>query len=89
MKYTKHHEPLSTAKAVVGLLVIGIAAVLFFKFWNNQDYFFGDVEALRNYVIFTITVCGFLVGLLYLSGQTTHKVKASAKSKSSKTKKKK
>ena len=89
MKYTKHHEPLSTAKAVVALLVLGIAFVLFYKFMGNQNNFLADPTALRNYVLFTIVVCGFLVGLLYLSSQTTHNVKVTAKSKSSKTSKKK
>lgn len=89
MKYTKHHEPLSTAKAVVALLVLGIAFVLFYKFITNQDAFLDDPEALRNYVLFTIVVSGFLVGLLYLSSQTTHKVKATTKSKPSKVSKKK
>jgi uncharacterized membrane protein len=89
LKPTKHHEPLSTAKAVVGLLILGIAFVLFYKFMTNQDVFFDDLEALRNYVIFTITVCGFLVGLLYLSSQTSHKTKTTkakspAKAKSTK-----
>ena len=89
MKYIKHHEPLNSAKAVVALLVLGIAFVLFWKFMTNQNYFLDDPTALRNYVIFTIAVCGFLIGLLYLSSQTTHKVKASVKSKVSKSKKKK
>lgn len=93
LKSTKHHEPLSTAKALVGLLVLGIAFVLFYKFMTNQDVFFDDIEALRNYVIFTITVCGFLVGLLYLTSQTSHKpkttkAKAPVKAKTSKKKKK-
>lgn len=86
LKPTKHHEPLSTAKALVGLLVLGIAFVLFYKFMTNQDVFFDDLEALRNYVIFSITVCGFLVGLLYLSSQTSHKPKASKAKTSAKTK---
>jgi hypothetical protein len=88
MKYTKHHEPLSSAKAIVALLVLGIAFILFWKFMTNQDAFLDDPTALRNYIIFTIAVCGFLVGLLYLSSRTTHKVKA-VKVKASKTKKKK
>jgi H+/Cl- antiporter ClcA len=93
LKPTKHHEPLSTAKAIVGILALGIAFVLFWKFMTNQDVFFDDLEALRNYVIFTIVVCGFLVGLLYLTSQTTHKPKSSkakapSKSKAAKKKKK-
>lgn len=92
LKPSKHHEPLSSAKAIIGILVLGIAFVLFYKFITNQDAFLDDPEALRNYVIFTITVSGFLIGLLYLTGQTKHKSKAKAKSvtkaKASKKKKK-
>ena len=89
LKHTKRHEPLSTAKALVGILILGIAFVLFYKFITNQDVFFDDIEALRNYVIFTIVVCGFLVGLLYLTSQTSHKAKATnVKLKASKKKKK-
>ena len=86
MKYTKHHEPLSTAKAVVALLVLGIAFVLFWKFMTNQNFFFNDLEALINYVVFTIAVSGFLIGLLYLSSQTTHKATAKTKAVSKSTK---
>lgn len=82
LKIEKKHEPLSTAKALVGLLVLAIVAVLFYKFLNNQDVFFDDIEALRNYVVFTICVAGFLIGLLYFTSQTTHKTKAPAKAKS-------
>jgi hypothetical protein len=93
LKPTKHHEPLSTAKAVAALLVLGIAFVLFWKFMTNQEIFMDDAEALRNYVMFTIVVCGFLIGFLFLASQTTHKTKttkakAPAKAKTSKKKKK-
>jgi hypothetical protein len=61
---------------------------------TNQQYFLDDAEALRNYVVFTIVASGFLLGLLYLTGQTTHKVAPKAKAtvkatKSSKISKKK
>jgi hypothetical protein len=93
LKPTKHHEPLSTAKALVGLLALGIAFVLFWKFMTNQELFMDDAESLRNYVMFTIVVCGFLIGLVYLSSHTSHKVKstkakAPAKAKTAKKKKK-
>lgn len=84
----KTHEHLSSAKATVGLLVFLIAVVIFWKFWTNQDYFFEDVNAMRNYIVFAIIGGGFLVGLLYLTSQTTHKV-VSKSSKSSKSKRKK
>lgn len=89
IKVHKKHEPMSTAKALVGFLVLAIVAGLFYKFITNQDVFFDDVEALRNYVVFTICVAGFLVGLLYLSSQTTHKPKAVKAAKTKTTKKKK
>jgi len=82
-----HH--VNNAKAIVGLLILAIAFVIFFKFWTNQDAFSGDPNALRNYVIFAIVGGGFLVGLLYLTGQTKHDAPAKAKtSKPSKKKKK-
>jgi hypothetical protein len=81
-----HH--VNNAKAIVALLALAIAFVIFFKFWTNQDYFFQDQDALKNYVIFAIVGGGFLVGLLYLTGQTKHDTPAKV-SKSSKTKKKK
>jgi len=87
--HKEHH--VNNAKALVGLLVLAVAFVLFYKFITNQNYFFDDIEALRNYVMFTIAVSGFLVGLLYLTSQTKHKetkVASKAKSKSPKKKKK-
>jgi H+/Cl- antiporter ClcA len=83
------HHHVNNAKAVVGLLVLAVAFVLFYKFITNQSFFFDDIEALRNYVVFTIAVCGFLIGLLYLSSQTTHKIKSVVKSSPKSTKKKK
>ncbi len=80
----KKHEHLSSAKAIIGLLVLGIAFVIFSKFNESQDFFFQDPAALRNYVVFAIVAGGFLIGLYYLASQTTHK----APSKSSKKKKK-
>ena len=80
-----HH--FNNAKAVVALLVLAIAFVIFYKFMTNQSYFFDDPSALRNYVVFAILGGGLLIGLLYLTGNTSHS--APAKSKSSKSKKKK
>ncbi len=83
----KTHDSLSSAKAVLNFLVLLIAVVVFYKFWVNQEYFFDDLEALRNYVMFAIVGGGFLIGLVYLAGQTSHNAK-STKQKSSKRKKK-
>ena len=80
-----HHT--NNAKAVVALLALAIVFVIFYKFMTNQNYFFDDINALRNYVVFAIIGGGLLVGLIYLTSNTTHK--APAKSKSSKTSKKK
>lgn len=82
----KKHEPLSTAKAVLSLLVLGIVYVLYLKFQENQDYLFGDLNALRSYVTIAIVASGLLVGLMYLASQTTHSKSVKA-SKSSKKKK--
>lgn len=83
----KKHEPLSSAKAIVGFLSLAIVFVIFYKFYHNQDYFFEDINALRSYVAFAIIGAGFLIGLLYLSSQTTHN--SAVKSPKSLKKKKK
>ena len=82
-----HH--VNNAKAVVGLLILAIVFVVFYKFWTNQNYFFDDPTALRNYVIFAIVGGGFLIGLLYLTGQTKHDAPKKAVAKTSKAKKRK
>ncbi len=88
---SKKHEPTSTAKAFVGLFVLAIVAVLFYKFISNETVFFDDLNALRNYVMFTIVVAGFLIGLMYLSSTVSHNTKPvkSSKTKTSSKKKKK
>ena len=86
----KTHEPLSTAKAILSLLVLGIAVVLFVKFQENQVLFFEDLNALRGYVVGAIIGMGFLIVLMYMASQTTHTkvVKVSKTSKVAKRKKK-
>lgn len=80
----KTHEPLSSAKAVLSLFVLLIAFVVFYKFYLNQEALFSDPEMLRNYVMYAIVGGGFLVGLLYLAGQTKHTaVKKSTKKRKS------
>ena len=84
----EHH--VKNVKAIVAILILAIVAVIFYKFITNENYFFQDITALRNYVIFAIVGAGFLVGLLYLTSQTTHKSAAKSKAvKASKPKKKK
>jgi len=87
MKQNHHH--LNNAKAVVALLVLAIAFVIFYKFATNASYFYQDPVALQNYVIFAIVGCGFLIGLLYLASKTSHKAVSKAKSAKSSKKKKK
>lgn len=69
------HNPnhLNNAKAVIALLILAIAFVIFYKFVTNAKYLYQDPNALQNYVIFAIVGGGFLIGLLYLTSQTTHK----------------
>ena len=82
-----HH--VNNAKAVVAILILAIAFVIFYKFTTNQSYFASDPTALRNYVMFAIVGGGFLIGLLYLTSNTTHKASPKPKTiKSSKKKKK-
>jgi hypothetical protein len=83
-----HH--VNNAKAVIAILILAIAFVIFYKFTTNQDYFAGDPTALRNYVMFAIVGGGFLIGLLYLTSNTTHKASSKPKTvKSTKSSKKK
>lgn len=87
MKSSNH---LVNAKAIVGILILGIGFVIFYKFMTNQNYFLDDPEALRNYVMFAIVGGGFLIGLLYLTSKTTHKPSSKTKTvKVAKSKKKK
>lgn len=85
-----HH--VNNAKAIIALLILAIAFVIFYKFYSNQNYFFDDPNALRNYVMFAIVGGGFLIGLLYLTSKTEHKtaqkIKVAKTSKSSKKKRK-
>jgi hypothetical protein len=82
-KGSAHH----TAQGVIGLLVLAIGFVLFYKFATNQDAFMDDANALRNYVVLSILAMGFLLGLFFLATKQ-HKPKAvKAAPKSSKKKK--
>ncbi len=83
----EHH--LNNAKAVIALLILAIAFVIFYKFSISQDYLQNDPIAMQDYVIYAVVGGGFLIGLLYLTSNTTHKEPTKAKSvKSSKKKKK-
>lgn len=84
----KTHEPISSAKAIIGFLILAIAFVVFYKFYQNQNLFFEDPDALRRYVLTAIAGGAFLVGLLYLVGQASHAPAKKSSSKSSKRKKK-
>jgi hypothetical protein len=84
----EHH--LKNAKAIIALLILAIAFVIFYKFTSNQDALTNDPVALQDYVIYAIVGGGFLIGLLYLTSNTTHKESSKAKVvKTSKTSKKK
>lgn len=86
MKHNPNHY--TNAKAIIAILILAIAFVVFYKFVTNASYLYQDPNALQNYVIFAIVGGGFLVGLLYLTSQTTHKSQVKSKSKVAKKKKK-
>jgi len=72
MKKGNHHH---NAQGFIGLLVLAIGFVLFYKLATNLDAFSTDLNALRNYVILSIISMGFLLGLFFLatkSHQTNH-----------------
>ncbi|MGI8420410.1 MAG: hypothetical protein ACR2LN_07280 [Candidatus Levyibacteriota bacterium] len=76
------HHRVNNAKAIVAFLILGIAFVIFYKFISNQSYFADDPVAGTNYVIYSIVGGGLLIGLLYLTSQTTHKEPSKTKTKS-------
>jgi uncharacterized membrane protein len=86
MDMKKEHH-VTNAKAIIALLILAVAFVLFYKFATNQDFFNSDPALMRNYVVLSILGGGLLIGLLYLTSNTTHK--APAKKKSVKVMKKK
>jgi len=75
-KGSAHH----TAQGVIGLLVVGIGFVLFYKLATNQSAFADDPTALRNYVVLSILTMGFLTGLFFLATKP-HATKATKKKK--------
>lgn len=83
-KGTPHHNALG----IIGLLIVAIGFVLFYKLFTNQAAFADDLGALRNYVILSILVMGFLTFLFYLASKP-HNQKAPKAVKSSKATKKK
>ena len=82
MKKGSHHH---NAQGLIGLLVLAIGFVLFYKLATNMDAFTNDLNALRNYVILSILSMGFLLGLFFLATKP-HTSKVSKVSKSSKKK---
>lgn len=85
MKLGDHHH---IAQGVIGLLIVGIGFVLFYKLANNIDAFGSDLDALRNYVVLSIVSMGFLTGLFFLATKkhTPKAVKSSPKASKKKKK---
>ena len=61
-----HH----VAHGVIGLLIVAIGFVLFYKLAVNIDTFSTDPSALRNYVLLSIVTMGFLTGLFFLTSKS-------------------
>lgn len=78
LKKGSHHH---NAHGAIGLLILVIGFVLFYKLATNIDAFGEDVNSLRNYVVLSIISMGFLLGLFYLATKP-HKAKSSRKKKS-------
>jgi protein-S-isoprenylcysteine O-methyltransferase Ste14 len=85
--HKEHH--VKNAKAIVALLILALAFALFYIFATNQDFFTTDSVQTKNYVVFSIIGGGLLIGLLYLTSNTTHKVTAKKSSVKSTKKKRK
>jgi hypothetical protein len=80
-KGSDHH----VAHGIIGLLIVGIGFVLFYKLATNMAAFENDLNALRNYVVLSILTMGFLTALFFLSSRPHHKaVKASPSKKKKK-----
>jgi len=80
IKRGSHHH---NAQGVIGLIIVAIGFVLFYKLAVNQDLFADDIRALRNYAALSIVIMGFLLGLFYLVTKphtSTNKAKKSRKS---------
>ena len=83
VKKGSHHHNM---QGVVGLLVLAIGFVLFYKLATNLDAFMTDPSALQNYVVLSIVSMGFLIGLFFLATKP-HASHARKASKSSRKKK--
>ncbi len=84
VKRGSHHH---NALGIIGILIIAIGFVLFYKLYANQVAFEDDLGALRNYVVLAILTMGFLTFLFYLASKPhnpkgTKTVKTSKKRKS-------
>lgn len=77
LKGSHHH----TAQGIIGLLVVTIGFVLFYKLAINLDFFADDPISLRNYVALSILSMGFLTGLFFLATKPHGKVAKASKSK--------
>ena len=83
-----HHERNHSAiKAFLSFMILAVAAMMFFIFYNNQENIFANND-WQGFIILAVVGAGLLIGLLYLvNNSQTHTVK-STKKKSSKSKKK-
>ena len=81
MKNGSHHH---TMQGIIGLLVVAIGFVLFYKLATNLDFFSDDPTALRNYVVLSILSMGFLTGLFFLVTKPHGKVAKASKAKKKK-----
>mgnify|MGYP001564344016 CR=1 FL=1 len=82
MKKGTAHE---NAKAIIGLLIVAIGFVLFYKLYINQEFFLDDPEALQDYVILSVVGMGFLLGLFFLVSKSVHHAIRAPKAKAVKS----
>ena len=78
MKNTSNHH---MAQALIGLMILAIGFVLFYKLATNETAFANDMYALRNYAALSIVTMGFLLGLFYLATKSHTSTKPSKKKK--------
>ena len=87
MKNNEHH--MHAAKNFLAFMIVAIAAAMFFVFYNNQDNIMKG-DSFHLFMTLVIVGAGFLVGLLYLISNMTHRssVKSASSTSKSSTKKK-
>ncbi len=81
-----HHERNHSAvKSFLSFMILAVAAMMFFIFYNNQDTIFANND-WQLFMTLAVVGAGLLIGLLYLVNNSQSPTVKSTKKKSSKAK---